>query len=84
MERILGFRTSAGVFYIGEDQNGRFHPIYEDESLGSYSAIWQATEDLALNATFSVFHASSGELLNTSKLGIPADPSEWIPAHEFG
>lgn len=83
MKRILGIKTRAGVFYIGEDQGGRFHPIYEDESLGSYAAIWQATEDLALNATFSVLHAVSGELLDTSKLGIPADPSEWAPAHEF-
>lgn len=84
MKRILGFRTRAGVFYIGEDQDGRFHPIYDDESLGSYSAIWQATEDLALNATFSVVHAVSGELLDTSQLGIPADPSEWIPAGKVG
>lgn len=84
MKLILGFKTSAGVFYIGEDQDGRFHPIYDDESLGSYSTIWQATEDLALNATFSAVHAVSGELLDTSKLGIPADPSEWISAGKLG
>jgi hypothetical protein len=79
MKRILQFSTNAGVFYIGRSSDGRFHPIYNDEALGSYQYIWQATDDLALNATFSVLHARTGSLLDTSTLGIPESPSEWSP-----
>ncbi|TVQ80837.1 MAG: hypothetical protein EA380_02945 [Phycisphaeraceae bacterium] len=77
MKILLSFQTKAGTFYIGQSNDGRFHPIYDDESLGSYAQIWQATEDLAMNATFSVCHSQTGTLLDTSTLGIPEDPSEW-------
>ncbi|TWU44477.1 hypothetical protein [Rubripirellula reticaptiva] len=77
MKLLLSFSTKAGTFYIGQSNDGRFHPIYNDESLGSYAKHWQATEDLATNATFSVLHSTTGELLDTSRLGIPEDPSEW-------
>lgn len=82
MKLIRQFRTSAGTFYLGQSPDGRFHPIYDDESLGSYAHGWQATEDLSLNATFSVLHSVTGKLLDTSQLGIPADPGEWEPVDE--
>lgn len=37
MKLLLTCETSVGAFYIGQSQNGRFHPIYNDESLGSYA-----------------------------------------------
>jgi len=77
MKILLYCKTKAGTFYIGQSRDGRFHPIYDDEDLGSYSRIYQATEDLAMNATFSVLHKSTGKLLDTSELGIPEDPEEW-------
>jgi hypothetical protein len=43
MKLLYVFNTRIGPFYIGE-QGGRFHPIYDDESLGSYSQAWQAAE----------------------------------------
>lgn len=79
MKLLLRWRTRAGTFYLGQSRDGRFHPIYNDESLGSYAHPWQATEDLAMNATFSVLHKDSGELLDTSALGIPEQHSEWEP-----
>ncbi len=78
MKILLKFNTKAGTFYIGQSNDGRFHPIYDNESLGSYKQIWQATEDLSLNVTYSVLHSETGELLDTSELGISGDPSEWL------
>ncbi|MFH1613689.1 MAG: hypothetical protein ABIG61_01200 [Planctomycetota bacterium] len=71
MRLLYVFRTKIGPFYIGE-QDGRFHPMFDDESLGSYAQDWQASEDLAGGYTFSI---SSG--IDTTTLGIPEDLNEW-------
>jgi len=71
MKLLYVFRTRIGPFYIGE-QNGRFHPIYDDESLGSYENAWQAAEDLAGGHTSSI---SSG--IDTATLSIPEELGEW-------
>ena len=77
MRLLYVFETSEGLFYIGE-RDGRFHPIYDDEDLGSYAQPWQAAEDLAGGHTTS---PSSG--IDTAKLGIPADIGDWekVPAN---
>jgi hypothetical protein len=76
--RLLYFwETSADTFYIGQSEDGRFHPIYNDESYGSYSKDWQAAEDLALGVTSSIHHSTTGKLLDILKLGIPEHTSEW-------
>lgn len=77
MRLIYKWNTRVGTFYIGQSPDGRYHPIYDGESFGSYSQPWQASEDLAFNATFSVHHAETGALLDTSRLGIPEHTSEW-------
>jgi len=74
---LYSWKTIVGTFYIGQSADGRFHPIYDDESYGSYANEWQASEDLAMNATFSINHSITGELLYTSTLGIPEHTSEW-------
>lgn len=77
MKLILFFETKVGTFYIGRSADRRFHPVFNDEPLGSYEEISQAVEDLSGNHTFSVLHPETGELLDTSALGIPEDPGEW-------
>jgi len=67
MRLLYVFRTRVGPFHIGE-QDGRFHPMYDDESLGSYAHAWQAAEDLAGGHTFSI-----GSGTDTARLGIPAE-----------
>ena len=62
------FHTRIGPFYVGE-QDGRFHPVYDDESLGSYAHAWQAAEDLVGGHTFSL---SSG--IDTVYPAVPLDP----------
>ncbi|MBF0551327.1 MAG: hypothetical protein HQK60_12420 [Deltaproteobacteria bacterium] len=71
MKRLYVFQTRIGPFYIGE-QDGRFHPIYMDDSLGSYAEAWQAAEDLAHGHAYSI---SSG--IDTASLGIPENIGEW-------
>ena len=78
MKLLLSYKTRAGTFYIGQSQEGRFHPIFHNENLGSYAELWQATEVLSEDITLSVFHPDTGQLLNTYKLGIPKDHNAWM------
>jgi hypothetical protein len=71
VRKLFFFKTRVGTFYIAE-HNGRFHPVFDDESLGSYGTAQQAAEDLAGGHTFSI---SGG--IDSSTLGIPEDVSEW-------
>lgn len=71
MRRLFYWPTRIGTFYVAEVA-GRFHPVFNDESLGSYARAEQAAEDLAGGHTFSI---AGG--VDTSSLGIPADLSEW-------
>jgi hypothetical protein len=63
--------TKAGIFYIAESE-GRFHPVFREESLSSYATPEQAAEDLAGGHTFS-----PPDGIDTSRLGIPYDVREW-------
>ncbi len=71
MRKLFVWNTRIGPFYIAEI-GGRYHPVYDDESLGSYARPEQAAEDLAGGHTFSIRGG-----VDTAKLGIPADLSEW-------
>jgi hypothetical protein len=65
------FETRIGPFFIAE-RGGRFHPVYGDESLGSYATPEQAAGDLAGGHTD---FPSSG--VDPSTLDIPDNLSEW-------
>ena len=71
MRKLYVHKTAVGPFYIAE-QDGRFHPLFRNESLGSYATSQQAVDDL-----------SSGHILNwvdgreTASLGIPNLVREW-------
>ena len=71
MRNLFLWDTPIGPFYIAE-MNGRFHPVYDDESLGSYERPEQAAEDVAGGHASSI---SGG--IDTAKLGIPEDLSKW-------
>lgn len=80
MKLLLSYRTSVGTFYIGQSKDGRFHPIFNGESYGSYAQIFQASEDLAGGHTFSIIDPRTLTRIDTSRLGIPYDPREWSKA----
>lgn len=71
MQKLFVWNTRVGPFYIAAI-GGRFHPVYDDESLGSYARPEQAAEDLAGGHTFS-----NRAGVDTADLGIPAELSEW-------
>ena len=72
LKKLYCWRTRIGTFYVAQSNDGRFHPVYDDESLGSYATAQQAAEDLAGGHTFSI---SSG--IDTADLGIPDEISDW-------
>ena len=69
--KLYVWNTRIGSFYIAES-GGRFHPVYDDESLGSYARPEMAAQEVAVGHTFSI---SSG--IDTATLGIPEDLREW-------
>jgi len=79
MKLLCSYQTVVGTFFIGRSNDGRYHPIFDDESLGSYFSAQQALADLTNNSTFSVSHPKTGALLDTSALGISDDLREWSP-----
>ena len=71
MQKLFVWNTDIGLFYIAE-MDGRFHPLYEDQSLGSYERPQQAAEGLAGGQTVSIRGG-----VDTSTLGIPEDIRGW-------
>ncbi|MDO8776142.1 MAG: hypothetical protein Q7K57_47030 [Burkholderiaceae bacterium] len=78
MRALLRYPTQVGTFYIAQSTDGRFHPVFDDESLGSYRSIAHAINDLTSDATSSALHPKTFELMDTSVLGLPDNPGEWI------
>lgn len=72
MNLLYSFATRAGRFFIGQSDDGRFHAIFRDQSLGSYLHAWQAADDLAAGATFSIPGVDDSSLL-----GISDDLKDW-------
>ena len=73
MRKLYVWQTRVGPFYIAQIGD-RFHPVFRDESLGSYHSPASAADDLAGGHTFSV---AGG--IDTAELGIPYDIREWEP-----
>lgn len=65
------YPTKKGTVSIIE-KNRRFHVMYENESLGSYSSPQQAADDVSGGHTFT---PSNG--VDFAELNIPYDLSEW-------
>ena len=72
MQHQYAFDTRIGRFFIGFDGE-RYHPIFDNESLGSYYSARQAVDDLAGGHTFSLPNGAE-----TDGLGIPDDLGEWM------
>lgn len=65
------WQSRVGTFFI-EERHGRWHPIFDDESLGSYATPQQALDDLCGGHVFSI---PGG--IDPSELGLPDDLAEW-------
>lgn len=75
---IYGHKTILGPVFIGQSPDGRFHPIWQGESLGSYNNAAAAIDDVAGGHTFS---PSDGPDLDS--LEISSDAGDWVPATEL-
>jgi hypothetical protein len=71
MRKLYVHKTAVGAFYIAE-QDGRFHPLFRNESLGSYATSQQAVDDLTAGHILN----SLGDL-DTASLAIPNLVQEW-------
>jgi len=71
MRKLYVHKTTAGAFYIAE-QDGRFHPLFRNESLGSYATSQQAVDDLTGGHPLNPI-----EGLDTASLGIPNLVQGW-------
>ena len=75
MQLLLTHQTAKGPVFIGRTSDGRFHPVWKGESLGSYPNAAAAIDDVAGGHTFS---PSDGT--DTAALGISDDVGDWAPA----
>lgn len=75
---LIGHKTPKGPAFIARSEDGRYHPIWRDESLGSYYNLVGAVEDVAGG---HVFTPSDGTDMGT--LGLSSDPGDWVPAGEL-
>jgi hypothetical protein len=75
---FIGHKTAKGPMFIGRSPDGRYHPIWRDESLGSYRNIVAAVENVAGGHAFT---PSDGT--DTGALGLSSDPADWLPAKEL-
>ena len=75
MKRFYIFTTELGPFYICQGEEGRFHPMFNDESLGSYGSPEAAADHLAGGYTFI-----STDGIDPIALGVPRDLRAWTRA----
>lgn len=75
---LWGHQTHKGPVFIGQTPDGRFHPVWKGESLGSYHSTQSAIENAAGG------HAvSPSDGTDLGKLGISSDLGDWRPASTF-
>lgn len=81
MRILLSYPTDIGIFDIGQSENKKYHPIFNDTSLGEYSSVQEAVDALVANSTSPVYHMETKELIDTSTLGISENYLEWDVAY---
>lgn len=77
MKPLIYYQTKIGTFYICQSSDRRFHPVFNDESLGSYDSPEDAIDDLVGGHTYSVLHPKNNRTIDTAELDIPDDIFEW-------
>ena len=81
MRILLSYPTDIGIFDIGQSEDKKYHPIFDDTSLGAFSSIQDAVDNLIANKTQTVINPDTNEAVDTSTLGIPQDYTQWDTAY---
>ena len=77
MRILLSYPTDIGIFDIGQSLDKKYHPIYNDTSLGTYDSVQDAVDALVSNSTGDIYNMETQELVDSSTLGISQDYLEW-------
>lgn len=77
MRILLSYPSEVGIFDIGQSLDMKYHVIFNDESLGSYSSVQGAVDALVNGETSKVLDVETKEEIDTSKLSIESDYTQW-------
>lgn len=77
MRILLSYPTDVGIFDIGQDNDRKYHVIFNDTSLGNYSSVQDAVDALVKNETLTIVDKDTKEVIDTSKLDISEDYTQW-------
>jgi hypothetical protein len=73
MKKILAHKTSKEPVYIAKSNDGWFHVVYKNESLGSYASPTMAIDDASSGYTFVPFDGT-----DLGSLGLSDNAKDWI------
>ncbi len=77
MRIILSYPTDIGIFDIGQSKDKKYHVVFDDDSLGSFTSVQEAVDALVKNEVKQVVNPNTKETVDTSTLGIAEDYLEW-------
>lgn len=77
MRILLSYPTNIGIFDIGQCEDRKYHPIFNDTSLGAFNSIQEAVDNLITNNISRVVNPDTNKEVDTSTLGIPQDYTQW-------
>ena len=81
MRILLSYPTDIGIFDIGQSEDKKYHPIFNDTSLGAFNSIQDAVDNLITNNTITVINPDTNTIVDTSTLDIPQDYTQWDSAY---
>lgn len=75
---LIAHPTRKGPVFIGQSPDGRFHPVWKEEDLGSYHSAVAAIDDVSGGHTFTPSDGTDLGLLDIS-----GDIGDWVPAGDW-
>lgn len=77
MRILISYPTNIGIFDIGQCKDRKYHPIFNDSSLGNFNSVQDAVDFLVKNPTLTVIDPESNKAIKTIDLGISDDYTQW-------
>lgn len=67
------------MFHVARDEQGIYHILFNDESMGTYPDMIEAIESFVNESGFYITHPEMGYPLDLFDLGVPDDIGGWQP-----
>lgn len=77
MRILISYPTKIGIFDIAQANDKKYHPVFNEDSLGSFDTVQDAVDALVSNNTSEVIDPETRKVVDTSSLGISEDYLEW-------